>query len=208
MSKWQRDAMVDEMDATERFSGSGDGRTLRGMTETDQGSALVTVVFVDIEGSTALVDRLGDEAGTEAVGAQLSAVRERIEPYGGREVKSLGDGLMLTFSSPRLAVSFALASQRALAGTTPRVRIGINTGEVLAAGGDPVGGAVNAAARIAARADGSEVLVSEVVRQLVGSAPAVRFVDRGRCGLKGFPDRWHLYAAVDQRAGGLVGLTR
>ena len=187
MSKWQRDAMVDEMDATERFSGSSDGRTLRGMTGTDPGSALVTVVFVDIEGSTALVDRLGDEAGTAAVGAQLSAVRERIEPYGGREVKSPGDGLTLTFSSPRLAVSFALASQRALAGTTPRVRIGINTGEVLAAGGDPVGGAVNAPARIAARADGGEVLVSEVVRQLVGSAPAVRFVDRGRCRLKGSP---------------------
>ena len=90
-----------------------------GMTDTDHGSALVTVVFVDIEGSTALVDRLGDEAGTATLQAQLDAVRERIEPYGGREVKSLGDGLMLAFSSPRLAVGFALASQRAMAGTTP-----------------------------------------------------------------------------------------
>ena len=168
------------------------------MTGFDQGSALVTVVFVDIEGSTALVDRLGDEAGTAALQGQLDAVRERIEPYGGREVKSLGDGLMLAFASPRMAVGFALASQRAVAGTTPRVRIGINTGEVLGADSDPVGGAVNAAARIADRADGGEVLVSEVVRQLVGSTPTVRFVDRGRCRLKGFPDRWHLYAAVDR----------
>ena len=168
------------------------------MTETDQGSALVTVVFVDLEGSTALVERLGDEAGTAALRTQLDALRERIEPYGGREVKSLGDGLMLAFSSPRSAVGFALASQRALAGTTPRVRIGINTGEVLVGAGDPVGGAVNAAARIADRADGGEVLVSEVVRQLVGSTPAVHFVDRGRCRLKGFPDRWRLYAVVDR----------
>ena len=158
---------------------------------------LVTVVFVDVEGSTALLDSEGDDAGAAAVARQLSAVRERIAPYGGRETKSLGDGLLLTFASPRSAVSFALASQRALAGTSPRVRFGINTGEVLSADVDPIGGAVNAAARIAARAGGGEVLVSAVVRQLVGSAPAVRFVDRGRWRLKGFTERWHLYEAVD-----------
>ena len=62
---------------------------------------LTTVVFADVEGSTALVDRVGDLAGTDAVVRQLDRVRERIEAYGGREVKSLGDGLMLTFGSPR-----------------------------------------------------------------------------------------------------------
>lgn len=137
------------MGTAERLAPTTAGRNPPSMTDTNHVSGLVTVVFVDIEGSTALVDRLGDEAGTATLRTQLDAVRERIEPYGGREVKSLGDGLMLAFSSPRLAVGFALASQRAMAGTTPRVRIGINTGEVLAAAGDPVGGAVNAAARIA-----------------------------------------------------------
>src|SRR5436190_17298181 len=176
------------------------GRTLRSMTFDGAGrvtSGLVTVVFVDVEGSTALVERLGDDAGTSAVQNQLRAVRERLEAYEGREVKSLGDGVMLTFQSPRMAVSFALAAQRALGDSLPRVHIGINTGEVLDADSDPLGGAVNAAARIAAKAKGGEVLVSEVVRQLTGSVPAIEFIDRGRTRLKGFPDRFHLYAAAD-----------
>lgn len=162
---------------------------------------LTTVVFADVEGSTALVDRVGDAAGTDAVVRQLDRVRERIDAYGGREVKALGDGLMLTFGSPRQAVGFALATQRALAASAPRVRIGINTGEVIDTSSDPIGGAVNAAARIAARADGGEVLVSDVVRQLVGIAPAITFVDRGRHRLKGFTDRLHLWQATDSSAG-------
>ncbi|MEO6124259.1 MAG: AAA family ATPase [Ilumatobacteraceae bacterium] len=163
---------------------------------------LATLVFVDVEGSTALVDRVGDVAGTDAVGRQLDRVRERIETYGGREVKSLGDGLMLTFGSPRQAVVFALATQRALAMSMPRVRIGINTGEVIDTTTDPIGGAVNAAARIAARAAGGEILISDVVRQLVGVTPAIAFIDRGRQRLKGFADRWHLWQATDSSAGG------
>ena len=131
-------------------------------------SGLTTVVFVDIEGSTALLDRVGDDAGVASVRRQLDVVAERIEAYGGRVVKSTGDGFLMTFSSPRQAVAFALASQRALAGSLPRVRFGINTGEVDDVDADPLGGAVNAAARIAARADGGEVLVSDVVRQLAG----------------------------------------
>jgi class 3 adenylate cyclase/DNA-binding CsgD family transcriptional regulator len=158
---------------------------------------ITTIVFADVEGSTALVDRVGDHAGTAAVLQQLDRVRERLEVYGGREVKSLGDGLMLTFTSPRQAVGFALATQRALSGTAPRVRFGINTGEVFDAATDPVGGAVNAAARIAGRAEGGEVLVSDVVRQLVGLAPAIKFADRGRLRLRGFSERWHLWAAED-----------
>ncbi|MEO5899236.1 MAG: adenylate/guanylate cyclase domain-containing protein, partial [Ilumatobacteraceae bacterium] len=160
-------------------------------------TGITTVVFADVVGSTPLIDALGDQAGTAAVVTQLDRVRERLEAYGGREVKSLGDGLMLTFSSPRQAVAFALATQRALAGTAPPVRIGINTGEVFDAQTDPVGGAVNAAARIAGRASGGEVLIADVVRQLVGVVPTMRFADRGKVRLKGFVERWHLWAAQD-----------
>jgi class 3 adenylate cyclase/DNA-binding CsgD family transcriptional regulator len=164
------------------------------------GGGITTIVFADVEGSTALVDRVGDHAGTAAVLQQLDRVRGRVESYGGREVKSLGDGLMLTFSSPRQAVGFALATQRALAGTAPRVRIGINAGEVFDVETDPIGGAVNAASRIAGRADGGEVLVADVVRQLIGLSPAIRFADRGKVRLKGFSERWHLWAAEDSAA--------
>jgi class 3 adenylate cyclase/DNA-binding CsgD family transcriptional regulator len=163
-------------------------------------TGITTIVFADVEGSTALVDKVGDHAGVAAVLHQLGRVRERLESYGGREVKSMGDGLMLTFSSPRQAVGFALATQRALAGTAPLVRIGINTGEVFDVLTDPIGGAVNAASRIAGRAEGGEVLVADVVRQLIGLSPAIRFADRGRVHLRGFTERWHLWAAEDSAA--------
>lgn len=158
---------------------------------------IVTVVVVDVEGSTALVDRLGDHVGTDAVVRRLDQVRDHLSSYGGREVNSLGDGLLVVFSSPRQAVACALGVQRALSGSAPRLRIGVNAGEVVDPDGDPTGAAVNAAARIVARAEGGEVLVSDVVRQLVGRVPTVRFVDRGRVRLKGFEDRWRLWAAHD-----------
>ncbi len=186
------------------------GGVMAGPSGADGG--VTTIVFADVEGSTALVDKVGDHAGMTAVVRQLDRVRARIDSYGGREVKSLGDGLMLIFSSPRQAVGFALAAQRALVGTAPRVRIGINTGEVFDVHTDPLGGAVNAASRIAGRAEGGEVLVADVVRQLVGVSPAIRFADRGKVRLKGFSERWHLWAAEDSAASttarGTVGRSR
>ena len=168
-----------------------DGRTEHGLT---------TVVFVDVEGSTALLDRVGDVSGLASVAGQLDAVSELLSEYGGKAVKSIGDGIMITFTSPRQAVLFGVASQRRLAGSSPKVRIGINTGEAAHVDGDPLGAAVNAAARIAGRADGGEVLVSDVVRLLTGSAMPVHFVDRGRCRLRGFTDRWHLWAVEEGAA--------
>lgn len=153
------------------------------------------MAFVDVERSTELLVQRGDVQGLAAVESVLAVVRERIDPYGGREVKTLGDGLMLVFPAPRQAIAFAVATQRALLGRFPRVRIGVNTGEVTRSAHDPVGESVNAAARIAARAAGGDVLVSDVVRQLVGTIPGVRFVDRGRAPLKGFAERWRLFAA-------------
>ena len=164
------------------------------------GETLTTVVIADVESSTGLVDQLGDGAGTRAVLRQLDVVRERLPAYSGHEVKSLGDGLLLTFGSPRQAVAFAVACQRALGTTAPRVRIGIHTGEVIDLDGDPVGGTVNATSRITGRADGGEVLVSDVVRQLSGIDPVVRFVDRGRIHLRGFGEAWQLWSATDGAA--------
>jgi DNA-binding CsgD family transcriptional regulator len=95
-------------------------------------------------------------------------------------------------------VLFALAARRALATSFPRVRFGVNAGEVFMVNDDVHGAAVNAAAQIAGRAAGGEVLVSDVVRQLVGHVPGICVSDRGRCHLKGFAERWHLWAASDQ----------
>ena len=107
-------------------------------------------------------------------------------------MKSTGDGFLLTFSSPRQAVSFASRRRSvALAGSLPRVRVGINTGEVIAVDADPLGAAVNAAARIAGRAERWRSARLRCRTPVGRAVLAVRFVDRGRCRLKGFAERWH-----------------
>lgn len=154
---------------------------------------LLTVVFVDVEASTELLTTVGDASGGAAIAGALRCVHDRVDVYEGRVVKMLGDGVMLVFPSPRSAVAFAVAVQQAASGR-PRLRIGMNFGEVT--GDDPVGEAVNAAARITDKATGGEILVSDVVCRLAGSMPGVRFVDRGRSKLQGFPTRWQLHGVV------------
>jgi DNA-binding SARP family transcriptional activator/class 3 adenylate cyclase len=160
----------------------------------------VTILFSDVEGSTDLRTERGDLVAHRILRAHEEFVRGCVAAHAGREVKALGDGFMIVFASVRKALTCAVAIQVGLAernAAAPddevRVRIGVNTGEVVAEGDDLYGQAVNAAARIAGRADSGEVLVSEIVRQLAGSGPEFTFVDRGRHRLKGFPDRWQLY---------------
>ena len=166
----------------------------------DEG-APVTILFTDVEGSTDLRTRRGDASAHEILRAHEGVVRSCVAAHGGREVKALGDGFMIAFASARRALACAVAIQQAVetkklesAAGGVRVRIGVNTGEVVEEGDDLYGQAVNAAARIAARAEAGEILVAEVTRQLAGSGPDFTFSDRGRLRLKGFPERWRLYA--------------
>ena len=180
----------------------------------------VTILFSDVEGSTDLRTQRGDAAAHRILRAHEEVVRRCLTAHDGREVKALGDGFMVAFASTRAALGCAVAIQQQLEernvespGEELRVRIGINTGEVTVEGDDLYGQAVNAAARIAGRARGGEILVSEIVRQLIGSGPDFTFADRGRLRLKGFPDRWHLYGVVYDTARpgaggpGMVGRT-
>ena len=189
-------------------SGRGAGRTLAHEFGVDD-LGLVTVVFADIEGSTALVERVGDIAGIDAINRQLNSVRERIDLVrrSRGEVSRGRSDAHVQFAAS--GGEFALATQRSLSASAPRVRIGINTGEVIHSSSDPVGGTVNAGARIAACAAGGEVLVSDVVRQLAGIVPAAAFIDRERHRLKGFADPWQLWeateAAMVRPAPGTVG---
>jgi len=175
---------------------SGAGTTTPGA---EAGVGLLTVVFTDVERSTEMATTLGDEAAREALRVHEDVVRRMVAEHEGREVRGMGDGFMLCFAIPRRAISCAVAIQRELARHNQRarvpvrVRIGMNTGEVLQEPHEIYGEAVNAAARITAKADGGEVLASEVVRQLAGTMPGLSFVDRGRFRLKGFSDRWRLY---------------
>jgi class 3 adenylate cyclase/pimeloyl-ACP methyl ester carboxylesterase len=160
---------------------------------------VVTILFTDVEGSTALTERLGDAKAREVLRNHERITREALRAHGGAEVKAMGDGFMASFSSATRALECAIAVQRAFAAhddehpeTPIRVRIGLNAGEPIAEEADLFGTAVIMAARIAAQAKGEEILASDVVRQLV-AGKGFLFADRGEVALRGFEDPVRLY---------------
>ena len=164
----------------------------------------VTVMFTDVEESTEITARIGDEGWRDFLNKHHETVRKVTAEHGGHEIKSLGDGLMIAFTSARKAIQAAVAIQAALAGAGSReakfrLRIGINTGEVVQDEEDLLGTAVNVASRIAARAEGGQILAAEVVKQLVGTLPGVEFRDRGRVALKGIADRLRIFEVIALR---------
>ena len=164
----------------------------RGSVEAER--TLATVLFTDIVDSTRTAAELGDERWRQLLERHHRIVREAIVGFGGREVKSIGDGFMATFDGPARAIRCALAIVEASADAGLRVRAGVHTGECEVMGNDIGGIAVHIAARVSALAEPSEVLVSRTVKDLVAGS-GVDFADRGTHTLKGVPDTWQLYAA-------------
>ena len=125
----------------------------------------VTVMFTDIEGFTAFAASRGERATMGLLRRHDMAVLPPLRGHGGRILKRLGDGLMATFPSPGDAVSAALAMQQAATGRGGlRLRIGVHAGTARWRKGDLVGHHMNLASRIADRAPGGQILVSEAVR--------------------------------------------
>jgi adenylate cyclase len=153
----------------------------------------VTIVFTDIEASTTMALRMGDAAWLELLTAHNEVVRDTVRRYGGTEVKAQGDGFMLTFRGARQAVRCMIETQRRLsamiadAGHDLKVRIGIHTGEAMGTD-DLFGRHVIIASRIGDMADGGEILVSSVVREIVASRHDIRFGPGRRVTLKGIDD--------------------
>src|SRR6476660_9433552 len=164
----------------------------------------VTLMFTDIEGSTALRTTLGDTDADALFRAHDDLVREQIEANNGQDQRAaLGDGFLAVFVSTRRALACAIGIQRALdsfnlnrVGRALRVRVGLNTGEVAWQGDQLSGEAVHAAARVCAAATGGQILVSDVTRQLAGTVPDTSFSDTGEHQLKGFPEPWRLWEVV------------
>jgi class 3 adenylate cyclase len=163
----------------------------------------VTILFTDIEGSTALTEALGDQRWLELLRAHNRIVREQLAAHGGFEVKSQGDGFMLAFQSARRAVQCAIAVQRAFAarnqqpGAHPiRVRIGLHAGEVIKEADDFFGKNVVLASRIAAQAQGGEILVSSLVKELTHSGGDIRFAAGRNTELKGLSGTYTLHAVA------------
>jgi len=180
--------------------GPGTARSLRDngrVTNRGPSEAPVTVLMTDIEGSTDLQSRLGDAAARELVRNHEAVVRAALQQYDGREIKTIGDGFLVSFTSTRRALECACAIQRDLQADTdaPRVRMGLHAGEVLHEDDDIHGAAVSAAARIMAQARGGEILASDLVRQLAGAA-GLQFRERRSVRLKGLDGTWTLHEVV------------
>src|ERR1041385_1551977 len=151
----------------------------------EAGQETLTILFTDVEGSTAFRTRAGDAAGNQVMAAHERLVAEQVRNHDGRLIKALGDGCLAVFASPRRGLDCAVAVQRATLSAPLRVRMGLNTGEITVTADDVFGAPVNAAARIAAKAQGGEILISDVVRQLIGSTQRFELRDRGRVRLRG-----------------------
>jgi class 3 adenylate cyclase len=162
--------------------------------EPDLERILATVLFTDIVDSTGMAARLGDQGWREVLESHRRVVRESLARFGGREVKTLGDGFLLTFDGPARAIRCARAVLDSSQELGIRVRAGLHTGECEAMGDDLGGIAVHIAARVSALAEPSEVLVSRTVKDLVAGS-GIEFADRGVHELKGVPDTWELHAA-------------
>ena len=161
-------------------------------------SAVHTILFTDVEGSTALTHKLGDARAREVMREHERIVRTVLGAYGGSEIKTTGDGFMASFTSASQALKCAVAMQRAFAEHNEtaeepiRVRMGLNAGEPIAEAEDLFGTVVNLAARIADQAAGGEILVAGVVRELA-AGKGFLFADRGETALRGFEDPVRLY---------------
>jgi class 3 adenylate cyclase/pimeloyl-ACP methyl ester carboxylesterase len=156
-------------------------------------SGLVTILFTDMVGSTDLTQRVGDDQAQEAVRRHNEVVREALKEHGGSEIKHTGDGIMASFGSGRRAVDCAVGIQRALADEdSVQVRIGLNAGEPVAEEEDLFGTSVQLAARVCAKAEPGQILVSNVVRELT-MGKGFLFADVGDVALKGFEDPVRLY---------------
>jgi class 3 adenylate cyclase len=170
---------------------------VRALPEPDR--VLSTILFTDIVGSTKLAADLGDGRWHALLADHDRTVGGLVDRYGGRVIKSVGDGVLATFDGPARAVRAAIAIRDAIRDLGLEVRAGLHTGEIEVRADDIAGLAVHIGARISARAAGGEILVSSTVRDLVAGS-GLDFDDRGRHELKGVPGEWQVLAVRDGAA--------
>ncbi len=182
-------------DLVQEFVGEGEEPA---KAEPSAVGAVHTILFTDVEGSTALTLRLGDANARDLLREHERTVRKALKAHGGSEVKTMGDGFMASFSSATKALECAIAMQRAFAERNEsaeepiKVRVGLNAGEPIAEDEDLFGTAVNLAARICADAEAGQILAPIVVRELAAGKQFM-FADLGETELRGFEDPVRLY---------------
>ena len=160
-----------------------------------------TLLFSDIQDSTALPEQLGDYRAQKILHAHNAIVREQISSYEGFEVKTMGDGFMVAFSSARSGLLCSIGIQRMLfsynyehADQPVRVGIGLHTGETIREANDFYGKNVILAHRISEQAKGGQILVSSLLKELTESAGDIRFGEARQVQLKGFDGTHWMYS--------------
>jgi class 3 adenylate cyclase len=149
------------------------GRALEAALHEAGNRSLATVMFTDIVASTATLERIGDAAWHDLLVAHNARLREELNVFRGREVKTTGDGFLAVFDSATRAVRCAAAMIASAQAMDLPIRIGLHTGEVELVGGDVRGIAVNAAARMLDLAGPNEVLISPTTRDLLEGSDLV-----------------------------------
>ncbi|HEU5302667.1 MAG TPA: adenylate/guanylate cyclase domain-containing protein [Acidimicrobiia bacterium] len=167
-------------------------------------SGTITIVFSDIESSTEYAMSLGDQRWFEVLGEHNEIIQSNLAKHRGNVVKNQGDGFMLTFPSARGALLCMIDVQRALAtraAETPdspiRIRIGMHTGEAMVdAEGDLFGKHIIMAARIANLADGGQIFVSSLTKEITASGGDLKFGPPMELELKGIEGIHHVYNVI------------
>jgi len=155
---------------------------------------LATVLFTDIVDSTRRAAALGDMQWRSVLEAHFSLARNQLRRFRGREVKTLGDGILATFDGPARAVRCAQAIVNGVRPLGIAIRAGLHTGEVEIRADNDVGGiAVNIASRVSQLAGGSEILVSSTVKDLIAGSELI-FADLGPRAIKGLEDELRIFA--------------
>jgi class 3 adenylate cyclase len=182
--------------ADERVARGKRRHALRGGTAKPEG--IVTIVFTDIVDSSRLVSELGDSAARDLIRKHDDVLRKTAREHQGVEVERAGDGFMIAFSTATKALAFAVELQRRFSAPLPdsegriRVRIGMETGEVIAEEQGYFGRTVFQASRISEIAVGDQIVVSQSTR-LIGHASGSEFRDLGEFELKGLGGPHRLY---------------
>ena len=160
----------------------------------------VTIMFSDIAGYSEMNERLGDIAAHELLRAHNAILREQLATHGGQEVKSQGDGLMVSFSSATRALRCAVGIQRSFEKYSAehpdepiQVHIGLHTGEPIRDGGDLLGRTVITASRLSDAALPGEILTSSLLQELTNPTGEFRFGESKQIELKGISGRTTVY---------------
>lgn len=159
------------------------------------GRRLTTLLFTDLVDSTSTAASLGDTEWRELLAHHYGSARNELDRFGGREVKTTGDGLLAVFDGPAAALRCAAAIRSKAPSQGLRIRAGVHVGEVDLVGTSVEGLAVHEAARIMAAAGPQEILTSEITRSLL-LASGIELEDRGLHPLKGLAGERRLFAYV------------